>query len=285
MKLITPFCLAVAFSLPVRAADTAPLVKDMGRMMDLFDGGRKPMPRIAPPGAAAASTRRTAPVDSARWAPVPEVGEAAPAVARPEDAADAFADLEACAIVDVVYVRQPSLPEALSALAPCLEAVSKRYGAAATAAAGDAKALVIRIPVTASQTALARDLNAAIAKRGGSLIGFPARVSAELAPVQSSGTSVLQPILERCAGPKMLPRSAADFVLVYGDCLRSAKGLSIASVRAHPTEEKTVVVTSSARFETLMDMSGVVTVPSAPGVGRFRIEARRDIAAGLPLGG
>lgn len=277
MKLITPFLLALALSLPVRAADTAPLIRDMGRMMDLFDGGRKPMPRIAPPGAAA-SSRRSAPIDASRWAPVPEFGETAPAAARPEEAADAFANLEACSIVDVVYIRQPSLPEAVSALAPCLEAVSKRYGAAASAVAADSKALVIRIPVAASNTALARDLSAALAKRGGSLIGFPARVSAELASVQPQGTSVLQPILERCAGPKMLPRSAEDFVTVYGDCLKSAKGLSIAAVRAHPTEPKTVLVLSAARFETLMDMSGIVTVPSAPGVGRFVIEARREMA-------
>ena len=243
MKLITPFLLALPLAIlsvvegPAHAADTAPLVRDMGRMMDLFDGGRKPMPRIAPPGAAA-SSRRSAPLAAARGAPVP---------ARPQDAADAFADLEACAIVDVVYVRQPSLPEAVSALAPCLEAVSKRYGAAATAAA-DTKALVIRIPVAASQTALARDLSAALAKRGGSLIGFPARVSAELASVQPQGTSVLQPVLERCGGPKMLPRSAEDFVTVYGDCLKGAKGLSIAAVRAHPTEAKTVVVLSAALY-------------------------------------
>ncbi|TBR23712.1 hypothetical protein EPO15_05400 [bacterium] len=284
MKLTLPLFAALALALPVRAAEH-PLVGDMGRMMDLFDGGRKPMPRIAPPGAAAAAVRRAAPVDAAQWAPVPEAGAGAPAAARPDEAADAFANLEACTVVDVVYIRQPSLPEAVTALAPCLEAVSKRYGAAATAGAADTKALVIRIPVAASQTALARDLSAAIAKRGGSLIGYPARVSAELAPVQPQGTSVLQPILERCAGPKMLPRSASDFVLVYGDCLRSAKGLSIAAVRAHPTEEKTVLVLSNARFETLLDMSGIVTVPSAPGVGRFRIEARRDVAAGLPLGG
>lgn len=273
MSHFTTFLLALSFALPVQAAET-PLLGDMGRMMDLFDNGRKPMPRFAPHGAA---MRRSAPVDPSLWAPVPEVGQAAPAA--PAEAADAFSNLEACAIVDVVYIRQPSLPEAVSALTPCLEAVSKRYGAAATASAVESKALVIRIPVAASQTALARDLAAAIAKRGGSLIGFPARVSPELASVQPQGTSVLQPVLERCSGPKMLPRSAEDFVVVYGDCLKSAKGLSIAAVRAHPTEEKTVLVMSGARFETLMDMSGVVTVPSAPGVATFRIEARRELSA------
>lgn len=276
MSHFTPFLLALSFAIPVQAAET-PLLGDMGRMMDLFDGGRKPMPRVSP--SAPAMMRRSAPVDASRWAPVPEAGEAAPAPVRPEDAADAFAGLEACAIVYVVYIRQPSLPEAVSALTPCLEAVSKRYGAAASAAAVDAKALVIRIPVAASQTALARDLAAAIAKRGGSLVGFPARVSPELASVQPQGTSVLQPVLERCSGPKMLPRSAEDFVTVYGDCLKSAKGLAITAVRAHPAEEKTVLVLSAARFETLMDMSGVVTVPSAPGVAAFRIEARRELSA------
>lgn len=283
MTHIAPVLLALAFVLPVNAAET-PLLGEMGRMMDLFDAGRKPMPRVVPPAAAAAA-RRSAPVDAAQWAPVPEAGEAAPAPVRPEEAADAFAGLEACTLVDLVYIRQPSLPEAVAALAPCLEAVSKRYGAAAAAAPADAKSLVIRIPVAASASALARDLGAAIAKRGGRLVGYPARVSAELAPVQPSGTSVLQPILERCDGPKMLPRSAEDFVTVYGDCLRAAKGLSIAAVRAHPTEPRTVVVLSSARFETLLDMSGVVTVPSAPGVGRFRIEARRELSAALPRAG
>lgn len=279
MKPIATLFLAAAFALPVSAAET-PLVNDMGRMMDLFDAGRKPMPRFAPHGA---SMRRSAPVDASLWAPVPEVGQAAPAA--PAEAADAFFGLEACVVVDVVYVRQPSLPEAVAALTPCLEAVSKRYGAAASAAAADAKALVIRIPVAASQTALARDLAAALEKRGGRLVGFPARVSAELAPVQSRGVSVLQPVVERCGGPKMLPRSASDFVVVYGDCLKSAKGLAIAAVRAHPTEPKTVVVTSGARFETLLDMSGIVTVPSAPGVATFRIEARRELSAEFPKRG
>ena len=280
MHRIAPLLLLLAAAHPVHAADT-PLLGDVKGMFELFNEGRKDMPRIAPKGAA--SMRRSAPVDSSKWAPVPEF-DGAPAAANPAEAADAFSGLEACLIVDVVYVRQPSLPEALNALAPCLEAVSKRYGAAASAKA-DQKALVIRIPVAASQTALARDLSAALEKRDGRLIGFPARVSAELAPVQNKGTSVLQPVLERCAGPKMLPRSAADFVTVYGDCLKSAKGLSIAAVRAHPTEEMTVLVLSAARFETLLDMSGFVSVPSAPGTGEFRIEARRDVAVSLPIGG
>ncbi|TPW21213.1 MAG: hypothetical protein FD126_915, partial [Elusimicrobia bacterium] len=73
MSHFIPFLLALSFALPVQAAET-PLLGDMGRMMDLFDGGRKPMPRVTPP--AAAAMRRSAPIDASRWAPVPELGEA-----------------------------------------------------------------------------------------------------------------------------------------------------------------------------------------------------------------
>ena len=213
MKTLLPLLLALAG--PARAE--MPLVTEMGAIMNLFDGGRAPHPFSVPQEPA--KMRKSAPVDASQWAPVPEVGASAPAAAP---AGDAFAGLEECQVVDLVYVRQPSLPEAVGALTPCLEAVSKRYGASATAAA-DQKALVIRIPVTAAESPLARDLAAGVAKRGGLLVGFPARVSAELAPVRARGVSVLQPILERCAGPKMLPRDAEDFVTVYGACLKAER--------------------------------------------------------------
>lgn len=40
---------------------------------------------------------------------------------------DAFAGLDACTIVDAVFVRQPTIEEAISYLQPCMEAVSKKY--------------------------------------------------------------------------------------------------------------------------------------------------------------
>lgn len=247
------------------------LMKDMGAMMDLFDSGRTAMPRLTPPHKG--SVRLGAPTDPERWAT-----DEAPVRAKPEEAQDVLADLEACLVADAVFIRQPSLEEAAQSLAPCLEAVSKRYGAAAQVSIEEGR-LVIRVPASAAQGALTRDLAKSLKRRQGRLMGWPVDFRADLASVQPKGVSVLQPLLERCSGAKMLPADASGFVAVYGDCLKSAKGLSISEVRAHPSDPKAVVVYSGARLETLLDMSGSVRVPAPPGTGAFRIEARRDLPA------
>ncbi|MBI2362195.1 MAG: hypothetical protein HYV15_02280, partial [Elusimicrobia bacterium] len=156
------------------------------------------------------------------------------------------------------------------------EAVSKRYGAAVVVSV-EGRKLVIRVPASAAEGALTRDLAKSLSKRRGLLMGWPVEFRADLAPVQPSGVSVLQPLLERCAGAKMLPADGEGFVAVYGDCLKSAKGLSISEVKAHPSDPQAVLVYSRARIETLLDMSGSVRVPAAAGAGAFRIEARRDL--------
>jgi hypothetical protein len=43
-------------------------------------------------------------------------------------AKDAFDGLQACTIVNAVFVRQPTLKEAVNMLEPCMKAVSKKYG-------------------------------------------------------------------------------------------------------------------------------------------------------------
>lgn len=229
------------------------------------------MPRVLPP--LAEVSRLTAPIDASRWAPVPEISGSAPFSARPEEAIDALAGLEACAVADVVFIRQPSLEEAAQALRPCLEAVSKRYGAAAVLSI-EKNTLLIRLPATAAHGPLARDLGHSLKARSASLLGHPVIVRADLASLDPRGVSVLQPVLERCAGPKMLPKDAAAFVEVYGDCLTREKGLGITAVKAHPSDPRVIVIYSGVRLESLHDMTGVVSVPA----GSFRIEARRELS-------
>lgn len=269
MKKALTLFLTAALAAP--AAAQHGLTKEMGRMMDLFDSGRSAMPRMTPPHKG--SVRLGAPTDPERWAPT----DSGPVRAKPEEAQDVLADLEACIVADSVFIRQPSLQEAAQSLAPCLEAVSKRYGAAVQVSV-EAGRLVIRVPASAAEGALTRDLTKSLAKRQGRLMGWPVEFRADLAPVQPKGVSVLQPLLDRCAGAKMLPADGEGFVAVYGDCLKAAKGLSISEVKAHPSDPKAVVVYSQARIETLLDMSGTVRVPAAAGTGPFRIEARRDLS-------
>lgn len=270
MKNLTTLCLLSLFAAPAFASD--PFVADMRRIMDSFDtAGAAAMPRVRPP--AHAASRLGAPVDTERWAPVTEVKGFA---ARPAETVDALSSLEVCAVADAVYIRQPSLEEAARALTPCLEAVSKRYGAAAVVST-ERGSLVIRIPSAAAEAPLARDLEKSLASRQSRLYGHPVILRADLASFAPRGTSVLQPVLERCAGAKMLPADAEAFVAVYGDCLTGAKGLGISAVSAHPSEARTVVVYSAVRADSLRDMTGTVNVPSVPGAAAFRIEARRQL--------
>lgn len=46
----------------------------------------------------------------------------------PQYAKDAFKDLRECSVADALFIRQPSLKEAVDMLEPCMKAVSKRYG-------------------------------------------------------------------------------------------------------------------------------------------------------------
>ncbi|MBI3299686.1 MAG: hypothetical protein HYZ75_16085 [Elusimicrobia bacterium] len=271
MKIFTTLCLLTVVSSNSLAMD--PMAADMRRIMDSFDNGRgAAMPRVRPPSRAIG--RLGAPVDASRWAPVPELRASAPFSGRPEETVDALSGLEACAAADAVYIRQPTLAEAAKALAPCLEAVSKRYGAAALVYV-QGQSLLIRIPVTAAGGPLHRDLAKSLESREAKLYGQPVELKADLAAFAPRGTSVLQPVLDRCAGPKMLPTDAADFVAVYADCLGAAKGLEISGVRAHHSEPRTVIVYSAVRPETLRDISGTVSVPARG--GPFRIEARSEL--------
>ncbi|MDE2291832.1 MAG: hypothetical protein KGL53_07095, partial [Elusimicrobia bacterium] len=83
------------------------------------------------------------------------------------------------------------------------------------------------------------------------------------------------------AAPAATP---ADFVAAYGDCLRSAKGLSIREVRPGDSP-LSVVVYSGAREDTLLDMDGLVSVPAGRGLGSFRIVARPALPAALAPAG
>lgn len=186
---------------------------------------------------------------------------------------DAFAASAACAIVDARLARRPTVNEAKELLAPCLYELGERYGfhvrcdnAAAAPESGlstQVEGLLLRIPAYVPMThPLVRDLHNALSRRNGRLFGLPAVIRRD-----GGSVSAVQAALDSCALPTVLRRieTGADFLNVYGGCLRSHKALKIRDAKPAPGQRLGVVLASAADDDVLRALNGSVAIPSEDG--------------------
>lgn len=108
---------------------------------------------------------------------VPAVGASSPVAQKLAEPSDPFR-LEACAVVDALQLRQFRLKEAVSALEPCARAISARYGVAVSfGATGSGRGLDLRVlGGFPPGSPLLYHLRFGLARRGGSLLGYPAQL-------------------------------------------------------------------------------------------------------------
>lgn len=117
---------------------------------------------------------------------------------------NAFANLDECRILDVKFVKQPALREAVGMLRPCVQAVGKKYGVTVTASEFLMESLTALPPVKTpgigilisgripAGNTVYNDLRFSVkVLRGGSLLCHPAVVEylGEIAPLPAGARS------------------------------------------------------------------------------------------------
>ncbi len=115
-----------------------------------------------------------------------EIGESGPIGFDWLSYRDAFQGREHCATVDVVYVKQPSVDEALSSLNECLAEVSKAYGVQVAAVKGNDEILIVLTGVIPEGSTIAADLQHALAIRKNRLYLHPTRLQRIGSPAPTS---------------------------------------------------------------------------------------------------
>ncbi len=204
---------------------------------------------------------------------------AAPRPILPEDV---FAGVPACGVLDVKTIRAWTLQEAADLAAPCLKAVGAKVGASLDArpgflASGVAGAPALPGLLLASTVApgsmLQHEIEYSLARRGGRLLGQPARllVRGELAPM---AVSSVQPALSRCFMADVVRelKSGDDFVKYYGSCLRRDPELGISGLTGG--RDLTVTVETSRAPREAAALNGFVVVNPGAGPVRVMIVAR-----------
>lgn len=88
--------------------------------------------------------------------------------------------------------------------------------------------------------------------------------------------SSLQQTADRCTGIRIPPRTAEEFVLRYGDCLRANAKLRIRTIRVSPGDASRVEVYSRAKLDDVRAMNGLVVVRGLQDLVGFAIEANAD---------
>lgn len=206
-----------------------------------------------------------------------------------KDALDGIAE---CGVVDAKFfgIRQVSLRDAVRMLKPCMEAVSRKYRVAVSAAEaviakgphimGGVPGVGVYVsgPLPLGSTVLV-DLRYGIEiLRRGHILGHPAKVEllGEIRPQASS----LQNVLNRCILPMYVSPivTSQDFVDTYGWCLKQAPGLKITGVMVPPDRHVplNVWVFSRASQDVVQAMSGEVVVAGDRGQVKVRIWAYYD---------
>jgi len=125
----------------------------------------------------------TAEIDFA-WMPAPSLTKGMPA------RKDAFQGLPGCSVVDAMFFKQPTMPEAIEMLSGCLQEVKARYGfpvkanimvapfgGPGNAPQGSTRSISLAIPRNLPVgNRLLSDLNFSLEKRNNQLFGYPAGV-------------------------------------------------------------------------------------------------------------
>ncbi|UPT73276.1 MAG: hypothetical protein M0D55_15505 [Elusimicrobiota bacterium] len=193
---------------------------------------------------------------------------------RPFVAADAFAEVPACGVLDIKTIRPIALDEAADMIKPCVEGVAKLYAAKAAAEPGMLSApqsgkpgqsgLLIKTDLTAGSKGH-RDLVASLSRREGRILGHMTRVMTKNETAPAASASVLQKAIDGCLLLTVVRdiRSGEDFVKVYGKCLTRDESLKIKELRA--AEGLVVTLKTAASGSEVEAYNGFVTVNAGKG--------------------
>lgn len=231
-----------------------------------------------------------------RFQPEPDFDAILRHAVAPLKARDAFEGLDACGIVDAKTLKPFALGELERALKPCADALSARYGTevaaerVASAQGGEfsiqIEGIVFLVPAGVAKTdAVLRDLEHGIARRGRKILGHPAfaRPRAPESKKDKDGAelSVAQGAIDRCILPMMLRKleSGADFIKVYGTCLKRDSTLKVQDLRPSPAHALGVMLLSQAAEPTLSKISGHVVVDTEHGPVQVMIVAYPETLA------
>lgn len=207
--------------------------------------------------------------------------EAAVEAAQPAPAADAFAGVPECGILDIKSFRPIPLDEASEMAAPCVSAVLARYSAtgelkrgfiAESSADGQDRAgLILKTTLPLGSQGL-RDISHGLSLREERLLGHRVRVLRQGEPEPAS-VSALQAALQSCMMPTVVRdvRNGEDFVRLYGRCLTRNQGLKINEVRAG--EGLSVIVQTAADRAAIESYNGFVTVNAGKGPVTLMVQA------------
>ncbi len=207
--------------------------------------------------------------------------EAAVEAAQPAPAADAFAGVEACSILDIKSIRAISLDEASEMAAPCIVATLAKYQANGELKAGflsatshggeDRSGLLIKTDLPLGSQGL-RDLAAALARREDRILGHRVRVLRQ-GETEPASISALQGALTSCMMPTVVRdlRTGEDFVRIYGRCLTRNADLKINEVRGG--EGLSIIVQTEADRAAIEAYNGFVTVNAGRGPVTLMVQA------------
>jgi hypothetical protein len=201
--------------------------------------------------------------------------------AQPAPAADAFAGVGECGILDIKSFRPIPLDEASDMAAPCVAAVLAKYHAAGELKVGfvldtaqdgqDRSGLLLKSDLPLGSQGL-RDLQRGLELRDGRLLGHRVRVlrRGELEP---ASISAIQGALQSCMLPTVVRdlRNGDDFVSIYGRCLTRNAALKINDVRGG--DGLSIIVQSDADGPTLSSYNGFVTVNAGRGPVTVMVQA------------
>jgi hypothetical protein len=207
--------------------------------------------------------------------------EAQAAGILPMAPADAFAGVSACGVLDIKSFRAWTLQEASRMASPCFKAVGEKYSAAIVLQAGELSAAAAGRPIVPGlllKTELVRgskgygDLAASLERRGGRVLGQPVLLLArgETAPAEMSA---VQDALHKCILTDVVRdiSSGADFVKIYGSCLKRNADLKIDDLRGGAG--LTVSMKTEQDDKSVEAMNGFVTVNAGKGPVQVMIVA------------
>lgn len=200
--------------------------------------------------------------------------------AQPVAAVDAFADVDACGILDIKTFAPIPLDEASEMAAPCVDATLRKYSASgelkkgflpSVSADGDRRGLLIKTDLPLGSQGL-RDLQAAVDRREGRILGHRVRVL-RLGEVEPAAVSALQNALSTCMMPTVVRdvRTGDDFVRIYGRCITGNQSLKINEVRGG--DGLSIIVQTSADRLAMESYNGFITVNAGRGPVTLMVQA------------
>ncbi len=198
---------------------------------------------------------------------------------------DAFEGVAACRVADAQFIKPVSLEEARQLLAPCVAALTATYGKRVAIGEGTVSAqgrmsaqvevLMLEVPAgTGVEAPVMKDLNKAVAARGGRLLGHPAVVVAEQRKTP-------QEALNECILPMVVREisTGADFIKAYGVCLRKIPEFGIVEMQPWPSKPLGVILLTKADHPVAESLTTAVEVSSLEGPVKVELIAYASTTA------